>query len=423
MHVSFTVPKRVAIAFAGLILSAGAGYLLYTYPPIGAVSHSAPEDAERISSLCAQEKDSQAGHEKCVAHELALLAKKQGHGYMGDVLTAYQMAGRAEGYGGYQNYNDCHVLSHRISNELASESAGDWLGLLERMSDEGLDLTRCGGGFLHGVLEVRQGEDPTFTINADVYRELCGETLPLETSSSCEHILGHLLLVQEDGKLDEALKGCDGLTGSVLFQCAGGIFMEDSMRTNLAAHGLGEEPVRNEEWFARQVARCKSYGGEGGIVDGCWYDLPEVYASSHNYDLAGTYAFCKTAPNPVARDQCLIRGSYLIAIMPNELFDPAFTKDLCAVYAAGTPELTACMQSVVGASLSNSLFGFFDRTLSFCSERPEAAKSACFRMMGPYVGRARIPAPEQAALCEKLPAEDRVSCSNVAAAYGASTFQ
>ena len=189
------------------------------------------------------------------------------------------------------------------------------------------------------------------------------------------------------------------------------------MRTNLAAHGLSSEPAKTLSWFTTQRERCERYGSTGEIVDGCWYDMPEVYAQAHSYDLKGTYAFCLTAPNPTARTECYIRASYLIALMPDPLFNPSDTQLLCSLYAPSDPSLRRCMENVLGATLGSSL-GYMDRMVAFCGNWPDAAGDTCYRTIGRYVGSSRVNQAQKDALCMQLPEQDRSLCASAPKASG-----
>ncbi|MGI8426477.1 MAG: hypothetical protein ACR2M4_07750 [Actinomycetota bacterium] len=391
----------VVILFIG-----SAGFLLYSNSASEAPSAKPipPEEAKRILAACADVSADQAAHEKCTAHRFSDLGEQWGIAFIGEVLAAYQ--GATEGY---QNYQNCHVLAHRIMYDLGSRESGKWKELLQQMNEGQLDPNSCGGGFIHGILEVRAGVDPNFKMNADVFRELCTNTLRQELSSSCAHILGHLALVGAFGKVDEALKVCEGLSGDFLFQCYGGIFMEDSMRTNLNAHGLADLPERNIHWFTTQLKRCNGYADEPALVNGCWYDLPEVFEQTHGYDLEKTYKFCESAPNKEAKDHCYIRASYLVALAPDSLFAVFPAKELCAAYESGSNELNRCMKDVVGAALTNSL-GFTDRMISFCTERKEASKEGCFGFIAGHVAQSGETGEKKRMLCNKLPAQYQTLC-------------
>ncbi len=262
---------------------------------------------------------------------------------------------------------------------------------------------------MHGILEVRAAEDPSFKVNASLYRELCEETVALQSSTSCAHILGHLALVEAYGGLEDALKSCDGLSGEFLFQCYGGIFMEDSMRTNLNVHGLAELPVRNQKWFETQFARCERYRDKFEIANGCWYDLPEVFAQTQAYDLVKIYEFCATAPSITAKDHCYIRASYLVALVPDNLFKSFYTQKLCSAYDKDLNKLSRCMQNVVGAPLSASL-QLLDRTVAFCSERPQEAQGQCYNMISKHIMSSNNSFDQKRRFCAQLPEVFEANC-------------
>ncbi len=407
MHLAHSsVARKIAVVATALLLVGVSIYILLgrsLFKPL-----SPAQEAVQIFEAC-KHVSGETGNKECTAKELAIVGERQGFMFMGDTLTAYQ---RTYANQGYRSYQDCHVLAHLTSHELASREPGKWKELIQQMNAGHLDPMRCGGGFLHGIIEVRATQDPNFKVNAVLYKELCTDTLPKEVSTSCAHILGHLALLEAYGKgygLDNALTSCDGLSGDFLFQCYNGIFMEDSMRTNLAEHELASLPTRNSAWLETQVKRCHHYGDVGVIASSCWYDLPEVFLQTHHYDLVKTYAFCQTAPTSDARKQCYVRASYLVALTPGNLFQSSYTKELCAAYASKSKNLTDCMQQVIGAALSNSMSSL-DRTVAFCGERPATAQGTCFDAIDWNIARVSRTPGEQGALCATLPAPYQEVC-------------
>lgn len=375
-----------------------------TYLILNTVKTSPLKAAQNITEACKDVGREQVSHEKCTAKEFADVGEERGLKFIGDTLNAYQSINS-----GYQSYQSCHVLAHRITNDLASRDNNGWKDIMEKLSRGELDPTRCGGGFMHGAIEARASEDPNFKVNAELFDEICGQPEALLYSSSCAHILGHLALVGAYGKLDEAMQGCEGLKGDFLFQCYGGIFMEDSMRTNLNDHDISDLPTKNAKWLSTQVARCSQYGNRPEVIDGCWYDLPEIFAQVHNYDLEQIYSFCSTAPTRSALERCKVRGSYLVMLVPDQMFKDFYPQTLCSGYPIKTPELSLCMRDVVGAALSGSL-EFLGRAISFCDARAEASKGECFRHIIGFLVHTSITMGRKAELCAKLPEPYAGSC-------------
>ena len=185
--------------------------------------------------------------------------------------------------------------------------------------------------------------------------------------------------------------------------------MEDSMRTNLEAHGIAELPARNLEWLETQVNRCKRYEFQPAVANGCWYDLPEVFAQTHHYDLIQTYDFCSKAPSESAFDRCYIRASYLVALVPQNLFNDSYSKEFCSAYPPEDARHNRCMQDVIGAPLSGSL-ELLDRTLEICAQEPQGVRPLCYGLIAGHIKRAPLSPEEERRLCNKFPTEVRQSC-------------
>lgn len=359
------------------------------------------EEAKRISEVCRDINVENDQHQKCLAREFADIGEQKGVGFIGQTLTAYQQLASSD-----KGYEDCHILSHRIMNDLVSRNAGDWKEVIKSMEGQ-LDPNRCGGGFLHGTIEVLSGIDQSFRVSAPLFDELCTEVLG--GSSSCAHTLGHLALVESLGAINEAQKACQGLAGDYLFQCYGGIFMEDTMRTNLKDHGLAELPVRNMEWFNTQFARCNKYQERTEMIDGCWYVLSEVFMQTHDFDLEKTEQFCKSAPLKSAQDECYIRASYLFSLLPDYILGNFPAKEICSAYESQSKELIKCMQTVVGALLNYSV-NFADRAVAFCSERPNFLTERCFNQVASQISIYPSGLADKKLICSKLPENNRNLC-------------
>lgn len=384
--------------YLAVILLAGAAFFVFHEPKPTPIA-----EAKIITETCKDVGQNQISHEKCTAKEFADAGDKWGLKFIGDTLSVYQSINS-----GYQSYQSCHVLAHRIMNDLGAREKGAWVGLMDAMGRGELDPARCGGGFMHGSIEARASEDPDFKVNATLFNEVCGKPEAVQYSSSCAHILGHLALVGAYGELGEAVDSCTGLKDDFLFQCYGGIFMEDSMRTNLSDHGIKDLPVKNGQWFKTQLARCSQYGSGAEVVDGCWYDMPEVFAQTNYYDLEGIYRFCATAPTRSAEERCYTRGSYLVMIVPDHLFRSNYNEVLCSAYEPGSQALTHCMRDVVGAALTGSI-EFLDRTVGFCSARPQSAQAECFSNITGFLKYFPV-GQERSSLCAKLPQQYAETC-------------
>lgn len=329
------------------------------------------EEAQRIKAICPGDGNN-PDNLKCLGKEFVDLIQRRGFNFTSETLLALQNFDSSS--------RNCHVIAHAISQNLMRRNPGKGLEALSQI-DPGL----CGGGFMHGILEVMIGENPELEVDASLFDKICARVFSGGYSTSCAHILGHIILVEKSGILRDGLAACSGLTGEFLFECYGGVFMEDSFRTNFFAHGLGDEPVRDEDWFRRQKKRCEFYGRDEVMEMGCYYDLAEVAAQIYDFNVQKTYSMCKEARSKKAEYRCYARASYIIATAPIPKIDSMDFSELCSLYDPGAEVNRKCVDDTVGALLSYSL-AFIPRAVAFCEASQSQLKENCFRQIGVYLG-------------------------------------
>lgn len=346
---------------------------------------------------CRKESWSNAINIDCVGKELAKIAGAEGFPAMNKILLRMQEA--------EPSLRNCHVLGHTISQILAKKKPDKWKELISHM-----DPGTCGGGLMHGVLEIRILNDSNFEINADVFNEICKKIFVGGFSTSCAHILGHITLVEKAGNLEEALAVCEGLEGEFLFECYGGIFMEDSFKTNFPFHGLGPEPVRNIQWFETQLERCRKHASVEKMEAGCFYDMAEVAAQAYEYEISPAYEVCAKVRYLDSKRRCYARASYIVATAPIPKIDRMNFAELCSHYRYPDPIEQKCIRDTVGALMSYSI-AFVHRANSFCAaRREEESRNACFQQLGNEI-QSRIPSSaDRKKFCLPIPDKYKPYC-------------
>ncbi len=121
---------------------------------------------------------------------------------------------------------NCHQISHVIGRA-AAERYGDVVAAY----NEGDNF--CWSGYYHGVMEAVVKKIGLDNITAQI-NTICESARKQQEYSfyhyNCVHGLGHGLMAIKNNELFDALKACDGLTGTWQQQsCHGGAFMENVM--------------------------------------------------------------------------------------------------------------------------------------------------------------------------------------------------
>ncbi len=110
-----------------------------------------------------------------------------------------------------QNKNVCHGIAHELGHE-----SFELYGFEKSMN---ISKPLCGAGFVHGIIESRFGtfaDEDTLSDQIDI----CAEE-----DQSCNHGLGHGLMVLTENKFEKALMFCDSLKPLARSDCYDGVFM------------------------------------------------------------------------------------------------------------------------------------------------------------------------------------------------------
>lgn len=327
--------------------------------------HNPKKVAEEIYTLCQDRNPRDA----CYAGNFYTLAKSERFDFTHKVLVELR--------GIDKTVSDCHFIAHQIAlSEVGSNPAG-WMSLFKEFSPE-----ECAGGFLHGVIEGYGRTDSSFTITGDTLSEVCREVEKIHSEKGdfeiyrgCVHTMGHLLLVQEDGNVDKAVKICLSLPENSVLACSFGVFMENLQRQNLKAHGVRNSIVFDNKTKSEETDRCGQYSGI--VSEACWQNISWFFNKINNYDQGALYEDCKKAPTGIAVSRCYTWGASVIGLY--RLSEQIQAKDLtglCDPLKNNQEFFNRCLKGVVSyLLLANS--AFFDDVQNFCQGLEERDKNVC----------------------------------------------
>lgn len=265
----------------------------------------------------------------------------------------------------------CHVLSHKIATSATRANPKDWKKLIIQA-----DLQTCGGGFLHGILEAHIGDNSNFHLDSQSIVDLCGQDHRVFQDRTCTHILGHLVLFQEQGNVEKSVSICEKIKNPTLSQeCFTGVFMEDSFKTTLADHGLAEIPVRDKSRMDRQKQRCLKY--DGIAANACWIDMAEIFSEFYNYDPEKVYNSCYFAPTETSGEKCYMKASILMAVSPNYDSSENMVK-ICKPYEDKPEKFNQCIYFAISA-LTHYSVNFIPRGVMMCSNIIGSERENCFK--------------------------------------------
>ncbi len=365
---------------------------IFFITPQDFVLASPQKTAQEVFLVC----KSDARYQECIGEEFAKVMDARGFGFLSETLLSYQTLD--------PGIRGCHTMAHETAQALMRKFSVQWKDIL-RQIDPGL----CGGGFMHGVLEARVGDDPRFNIDTRSFEEICHGVVQENFSDSCAHILGHIIFVEKEGNLKVSLNVCRGLTGEMLFQCYGGIFMEDSVRMSFSDHGLGPEPFRDWQWFLRQQERCREYNGDEFLEGGCFFDLAGAAAEVYGFRAANVYDICMTARFSLARERCYIRASNIIIIASPPNTNPNDFDELCGLIYFDISVNNRCISWTVSALLDASLL-FMPRGVRFCERKQGLYQTKCFNELIGQIQNRVSRQDRHIRFCNALPAHYQEQC-------------
>lgn len=350
------------------------------------------QEARKIADAClAKEGD----RENCYKEKFTQLARDKDIFFTEKTLYAIQNID--------PNLRHCHVISHEISKAATRKNPSKWRELMEQV-----DVDTCGAGFLHGIIEAHTGDEPNFKIDANFINETCYKGQKNFKERTCSHILGHLIVLDTEGKIEPALPICGSVDSSFQLDCYNGIFMEESFKLALAEHGFAEIPVRDEPRMQRQLQRCLNYTNIQAVA--CWTDMAEIFAEFYNYDSVKVHELCNKAPFEAARNHCYLKAVILMAVSPN--FDTK--EDLlkaCSFYTQDEEVYKQCTGFII-SSLMHYSPKFADRGVVLCSNIADMYKKFCFKDLGEKLTMNVSSKAERRELCKGTPEKYLDLCTN-----------
>lgn len=301
--------------------------------------------------------------EYCYADQLYGISKRNDLVYAKNVLTSLQKEDPIQSRG-------CHLMGHKIAYAEMEKDPTSWKTLLQSQ-----DPNFCTGGFMHGVLEAHMRYDSTFTLNAQTFPVICSNVKNVGNGMlSCKHILGHLLLVEKQGNIKQAVAVCGEVEDyASMIECLSGSFMENITRLNLIDHGLAKPLEYSWKEAAKIEDMCRGYAGLA--EQACWKELSYMYITLNNSDPNGVYTSCNRAPEQVFRDECYLYGVGNLVVYST--FQQKNLPYLCDKYTIDDPLYDRCVSHVIGAMLTSSP-DFIDRTDLLCQSVYPSYQKQCY---------------------------------------------
>lgn len=271
----------------------------------------------------------------------------------------------------------CHPLAHAVAIEEVSKSSSNWQQVFEYLPFE-----ECAYGYIHGAIEGKYRLDSDFKVDSKTINEICNnESLNKKHRGggrNCSHAFGHVLLIQEQGQIEQSLEICRNTLEDFRQYCFQGVFMENFTKSSLSEHGLAELPTWNQEFLEQQVNICNKYENQEQIE--CWGMLSLVITKVINANNSESIKQCKNAYMVTAQDECIMESLGHNTLENFKKGQMYIDSTMCEYYEADQVNFKKCVEKVVNNILLSSK-ELMESVNTFCSELPLFAQEACQRRM------------------------------------------
>ena len=293
----------------------------------------------------------------------------------------------------------CHFIGHGIGYGTYQKDPTSWQTDFREISQE------CTYGAMHGVLELAINDLPD-GLTRELLPTICGG-IP---RGDCNHIIGHLTLLEAEGDIPEALTYCNVLGDELQREfCESGVFMEHMTAFNLINHGLADESYLDWAGRLNDVRNlCNMFGGTEGVQ--CWKEIAHMVVVSEAGNSQKVFDYCNTAPTEASRFECRNHSIGILAAGLN--FDYKKAPQICEARQEESWFKEICYVGIVTSALS-TLPDSVPDAINYCENLDDEYRLACFSGIGNIIGFNTFydfDNPEE--LCESAPDEYRHQCIN-----------
>lgn len=322
------------------------------------------EEAKRIVSIC-QDKSLT---ESCYPKQFSLLATNNQLSYVNEVLMETKVLDRKVLF--------CHSIAHSISTAFIRKNPEKWLELFRIF---GVD--DCSAGFLHGMIESKAGNDPSYKLTAETSNDICNAIVNISKNQkdyvlkNCLHGIGHAFLLEAFGEIEVAVKECEALGFKNKEDCYLGVFMESHQRSNLIIHGLADYLPGTDAELSKQKKICSTFKNQQSAA--CWLSLAWFINKVYNFDENKLFENCQESPVKKARFNCYSWGINMTTVFSLSQNIPGKEiSKLCDPYLYNTDLYTKCVNNQVGYTI-NASKSFVKDVNRMCDKVNDLARSSC----------------------------------------------
>lgn len=345
-------------------------------------------EAKRIAAACSNENRGSESKETCYSNEFQTFAASVGPQKAFETLFKVQKID--------EDATGCHFIGHGIGYGTYERSPDTWQEDFRSINKA------CTYGAMHGILEMAVQALPD-GLTFDILPTICGENPP----GDCNHIVGHLTLLETRGDIPQALELCTALSGERQREfCHTGVFMENITAVNLVEHGYVDRSYLN--WPARvpELTRlCEEQTGNAHVA--CWKEMAHALDAKYSPP-ADVFETCDTAREADARRSCKTHAIGIMAAGVN--FSMQKAQSMCELPQHNDAFQRQCYLQLVASSLSTSKEKA-PEVIEYCAELPNEHRTGCLHMAQSILAR-RHEVSEQRfeTLCADVPSSLSGAC-------------
>ena len=330
----------------GLIVIVAGGAVYLNMGSFGGDALPESQTSLIIFNNCKDSSRSGRSKEECYYKEFIQLAEERGPEFSFKTLTVLQQLDNSA--------RGCHLISHGIGAGSYRKNPGNWQELIRNINSS------CSYGAPHGVIEEHLSTSGQ-RLTKEFIPQICGP----QPRADCNHIVGHLVLVETEADVDKALELCEVFKDDRQNEfCLLGVFMEYQTALNLITHGYAPESWKN--WPARVPElekMCRSYDGKNAIA--CWEEIVHAALMKFKNESEKIFNFCDSAPIAGAAIKCRRHSIGIMATAKN--FDLESIKPICKIKQSVNPDFEADCYIQLVASAMSTLPDFSERAYRFCN--------------------------------------------------------
>ena len=344
-------------------------------------------ESQEIAQKCA----GNISKEQCYSKEFEVLTQKTDYKFSYDTLQSLQNID-VEARG-------CHLIAHIITQTETRKDPSKWQKIATAFNPND-----CSGGFMHGAIEQHLLANPTAKFNAQNIHEVCDAiTNPEQGEQNCFHIMGHLVLTSEGGKIPEAIPICDQIEkGDNQLECYSGIFMENITRVNLVSHGIAAPLPWDGKTQAEVENLCRAYDGEA--AHGCWKEIAHLYVAFFKDDAKKIFERCNSANNSLFASECAMHAVGIITT--DTKYDPNIMVANCQTNSKVSGFEDRCILETVSSMIASSQANT-SNAMQFCNLEKDSLKNACFERVGLSLA---FDENKRQQVCQTVPANYQSAC-------------